>query len=160
MSANSLEAFQRRLDKSRFSNFLVAEYLHKRGYSVHIPAFDFRTPDSNWEDHVDDGDLYAWKEKDAMLRLDVKHIATEFTCAEDFPYDRMFVADIRAIRRADPHPEAYVIVNKAATHMGIIWWKTQRHWVEERPYASNTQKTITVMACPVEHVDFRQFDVR
>ena len=160
MNANSLEAFQKRLDKSRFSTFLVAEYLHKRGYTVHIPAFDYRPPDSNWQDHVDNGDLYVWKERENNLRIDVKHIATDFTCAKDFPHDKLFIADIRAIRRADPHPEAYVIVNKQATHMGIVWWKTQAHWVEVNVHASNTDKDITVMACPLGYVDFRPFDVR
>ena len=160
MNANSLEAFQRRLDKSRFSTFLVAQSLHKKGYSIHIPAFSYRPENSDWRDHVDSGDLYAFKDNNAMMRIDVKHIATDFTNAKDFPYDRMFVADIRAIRRADPHPEAYVIVNKAATHVGIIWWKTQRHWAKLTVHASNTDKDITVMACPLEYVDFRCLDLR
>lgn len=160
MSRNSGEAFRKRLDQSRFSTFLVAEYLHKRGYNVHIPAFDYNQNDENWLDHVDDGDLYIWKERGENHRIDVKHIATDFTGKEDFPYHKMYVADIRAIQRANPHPLAYIIVNKAATHIGIVWWKTQSYWVEETVFASNTHKMITVMACPLEHVAFREIDVR
>lgn len=160
MNANSYEAFIRRLDKSRMSTFLVAEYLHKRGYTVHIPAFDYRPLGSNWQDHVDNGDLYVWKERDDMLRIDVKHINRQFTCREDFPHSHIFVADARAIKRADPKPSAYIVVNKAATHIAIIWWKTSSVWEEHQVFASNTQRHIKVMRCPTEHVDFRALDVR
>lgn len=160
MNANSYEAFIRRLDKSRLSTFLVAEFLHKRGYTIHIPAFDYRPPDSNWREHVDDGDLYIWKEHEPQHRIDVKHINTDFTCYDDFPHSHMFVADARAIKRADPHPLAYVLVNKAGTHVAIVWWKTRGVWEEHQVFASNTQKHITVMRCPVEHVTFRALDVR
>lgn len=159
MKPNSLEAFHRRLENSRFSTFLIAKYLHKRGFSVTVSAFDYRPHGSDWEDHTDDGDLYVWQGTGPKLRIDVKHISTDFTGQEDFPHDRMFISDIRAIRRANPHPEAYVILNRAATHMGIVWWRTQRHWLEVSVHASNTDKGITVMACPPEYVDFRKVDV-
>lgn len=160
MSANSHKAFLRRLDQSRLSTFLVAEFLHKRGYTVVIPAFNYPPPNSNWEDHVDDGDLFISKDNEPQHRIDVKHINVDFTCADDFPHSHMFVADARAIKRANPHPLAYIIVNKSASHVAIVWWKTIGVWEEHTVFASNTEKHITVMRCPVEHVDFRTLDVR
>lgn len=156
MNKNSTEAFLRRLDKSRHSVFLVAEYLHKSGYNVHIPAFDYRPTDSNWEDHTDNGDLYIWKEKEQQHRIDVKHRNLDFTGKDDFPYDRIFVSDIRAIRRATPFPLAYVIVNKNCTHIGVVWARTKPHWTEETFFAKNTDMTATAMACPIAYVDFRR----
>lgn len=158
MNKNSHKEFLSRLDASRKSTFLVAEYLHRAGYTVYVPAFDYRDENSNWEDHVDDGDLYIWKKRDDMKRIDVKHVSVEFTTRDSFRFSHIFVADIRAVERADPFPLAYITVNQSCTHMAIIWGKTKDHWVPYDVYASNTDKMITVMRCPVEHVDFRSFN--
>lgn len=158
MTENSREAFSRRLDASRKSTFLVAEYLHKAGYNVNIPAFDYNEDNGPWEDHVDDGDLYIWRKGEDPWRIDVKHVSVEFTTRESFRYSHIFVADIRAVERANPFPLAYITVNNSCTHMAIIWGKTKKLWEPYDVYASNTDKMITVMRCPVQHVDFRSFD--
>jgi hypothetical protein len=67
----------------------------------------------------------------------------------------MFVSDIRAVKRADPFPLAYIIVNKNCTHMGIVWAKTKEHWKPCTTYASNTDMMVTAMGCPKRLVDFR-----
>lgn len=156
MSANSHKAFIKRLDGSRHSTFLVAQYLHKRGYNVTIPAFIYPEKDSNWEENVDNGDLYIQKNDGPSARIDVKHINIDFTKQEDFPFSYMFVADIRAIERANPFPLAYIIVNKSATHAGIVWGKTKPYWETHEVFASNTEKMITVKRCPIEFVEFRE----
>ena len=155
MSKNSTEAFHRRLDSSRHSVFVVAEYLHRAGFTVNIPAFDYRPPDSNWQDHTDNGDMYIWKEPDKQHRIDVKHVNLNFTCKEDYPYSRALVSDIRAVRRANPFPLAYITVNKDCTAIGIIWGKTKPHWTEETFFDKNTDMMVTAAACPIDHVDFR-----
>ena len=157
MNKNSTEAFLKRLDSSRHSVFAVAKYLHHAGYNVSIPAFDYRPPNSNWEDHTDNGDMYIWREQEDQQRIDVKHVNLEFTCTQDFPYDRMLVSDIRAINRADPFPLAYIIVNKNCTHMGVVWAKTKEHWKPYTFHASNTDMEVTAMGCPARLVDFRSF---
>lgn len=158
MKPNSHQAFISRLDKSRFSTFVVAYYLHKRNWDVTIPAFIYPDENSNWEENVDDGDLYIKKEDKGTHRIDVKHVNLDFTCHEDFPYRYMYVADIRAIERADPFPLAYMIINKAASHLGIVWGKTKDHWEPHDTFASNTQKIITVKRCPIELVEFRSLN--
>jgi len=155
MNKNSTEAFLKRLDNSRHSVFVVAKYLHHAGYGVSIPPFDYRPPNSNWEDHTDDGDMYIWREQEDRQRIDVKHVNLDFTCEQDFPYDRMLVSDIRAIKRADPFPLAYIIVNKNCTHIGIVWAKTKEHWKPYTLHASNTDMMVTAMGCPTRLVDFR-----
>lgn len=160
MNKNSLSAFHQRLDDSRFSVFLMAEYLHKRGYSVNIPAFVYRKPGSNWQDHVDNGDLFIQKDGGPQYRIDVKHSTAQFTGPEDYPYSNMLVAEIRSIERANPCPLVYCIVNEPATHVALIWWKTKPHWFEKTFYASNTDKMQTNLCCPLEYVEFREIDVR
>lgn len=157
MSRNSKQEFISRLDASRKSTFLVAEYLHKRGFSIRIPAFDYNENNEPWEEHVDDGDLYIWKTPETPFRIDVKHISMEFTTRDSFKLSHLFVADIRAVERANPFPLAYITVNSSCSHMAIIWGNTKKHWVPYDVYASNTDKMITVMRCPIEHVDFRSF---
>lgn len=158
MNKNSTKAFLERLDKSRHSVFLVAEYLHKAGYNIHIPAFDYRPLNSNWEDHTDNGDMYIWKEQDKQHRVDVKHRNIEFTSKEDFPFGEIFVSDIRAIERANPLPLAYIVVNNSCTHIGVVWWKTKPHWISKTVFAKNTDMVVTAMACPIQHVDFRSLN--
>lgn len=155
MSKNSHQEFLSRLDASRKSTFLVAEYLHRRGFNVHVPAFDYNENDEHWEKHVDDGDLYIWKEVENTHRIDVKHLSMEFTTRDNFKFSHLFVADVRAVERANPFPLAYISINSACTHMAIIWGKTKKHWEPYDVYASNTEKMITVMRCPIEYVDFR-----
>lgn len=158
MNKNSHKEFLTRLDQSRKSTFLVAEYLHRSGYNVEIPAFDYRDQHTNWEDHVDDGDLFVWKDGGKRHRIDVKHVALQFTSRRDVSVEKLFVADIRAIQRANPFPLAYISVNRACTHMAIIWAKTKPSWDVHEVFASNTGKMITVMRCPVDQIDFRSFN--
>lgn len=158
MSKNSRQEFLSRLDASRKSTFLVAEYLHRAGYSIHIPAFDYNEKDEHWKDHVDNGDLYIWREGEERKRIDVKHLSMEFTTRNSFKFSHIFVADIRAVQRANPFPLAYITINKSCTHMAIVWGKTKERWVPYDVYASNTNKMITVMRCPVNLVEFRSLD--
>jgi hypothetical protein len=158
MTENSRETFFRRLDASRKSTFLVAGYLHKAGYNINIPAFDYNEDNGPWEDHVDDGDLYIWRKGEDQHRIDVKHISIDFTTRDSYKFNYVFVADIRAVHRADPFPLAYIVVNKSCTHIAIIWGKTKKFWTPHDVYASNTKKMITVMRCPVEHADFRSLN--
>lgn len=157
MNPNSHEEFINRLDKSRYSTFLMAEYLHKKNWDVTVPAFIYPKPNDNWEDNVDNGDIYISKNGGPSHRIDVKHVGVDFTCKDDFPFKFMFVADIRSIKRANPFPLAYMVLSKNANGLGIVWGKTKSLWEPHEVFASNTQKMITVMRCPVEYVDFRNY---
>ena len=158
MSRNSHKEFLTRLDQSRKSTFLVAEYLHRSGYNAEIPAFDYRDQHTNWLDHVDDGDLFIQKSNGPRHRIDVKHVSFRFTSQKDVRVQNLFVADVRAIERANPFPLAYISVNNQCTHMAIIWAKTKPLWDVHEVFASNTGKMITVMRCPVDQIDFRSFN--
>jgi hypothetical protein len=158
MNKNSTENFLKRLDGSRHSVFVVAEFLHKKGYNISIPAFDYRPPNSNWEDHVDDGDMYIWKNSENKHRIDVKHYSHDFTCVSDYPYQTMLIADIRAVERASPFPLAYIILNKTCTNLGIAWSSKREHWRPKTFLARNTDMMVTSMECPIEYIDFRSVD--
>ncbi len=157
--SNTLESFLKRLDGSRYSTFLIAEYLHKRGYSVRIPAFDYRDESSDWRDHVDDGDIYISKGSKEH-RIDVKHLGAEFTSEKDYPYETMLIANSASVERANPFPLAYILLNKQATHIAIIWGKTRATWKDVTYFAKNTQTNVTSKYCTLDCVEFRPLDIR
>ena len=153
------ERFIRRLDASRPSTFRVAEWLHKKGWSINIPAISYAPLDANPLDYVDEGDLFI--EKDGYTaRIDVKHRGTDFTDAESWPpqyYGNMIVSNKAAVDRANGQSKAYIIVSKPMTHMAIIWDKTREHWFPKELTAGNTQKKEWFYLCQIKYVDFRSF---
>lgn len=159
--SNTLESFLERLDGSRYSTFVVAEYLHKRGYCVRVPAFDYRPKDSDWRDHVDDGDIYISKFTGGPeQRIDVKHLNTEFTSADDWPHSKVYIANAASVDRADPFPLAYILLNRSATHAAIVWGKTRPTWREATCFARNTKTKYALKYCEPQYVEFRKLDIR
>lgn len=151
------ERFTKRLEASRASTFKVAEWLHKKGFSISIPAIRFAPLGSNPLDYVDEGDLFI-ESGGHKVRIDVKHSGTEFTDADSWPKrlkGRMIVSNKKAIDRAEGSSKAYIIVNPPMTHVAIIWQRTWKYWVAEELPASNTKELEWFYLCPIEHVDFR-----
>jgi hypothetical protein len=102
--------------------------------------------------------MFIWKNGGTRHRIDIKHVSFRFTSKKNVRVQKLFVADIRAIERANPFPLAYISVNNQCTHMAIIWAKTKPLWDVHEVFASNTGKMITVMRCPVDQIDFRSFN--
>jgi hypothetical protein len=153
------ERFIKRLDASRPSTFRVAEWLHKKGWSVQIPSIRYAPFEDDPMEYVDEGDLFI-ERNGIQSRIDVKHSGVQFTDRASWPIKYngiMLVSNKAAVDRANGKSLAYIIVNPPMTHMAIIWQKTREHWVEKEFFASNTQKKENFYACPIEHVDFRNF---
>jgi hypothetical protein len=149
------QRFLQRLDNSRASIFLVAEWLHKRGYSVSIPAIRYAPKASEQLDYVDEGDIII--ERDGVKSLvEVKHIQKHFTCREDWPFPRVYMANLAASERFAGKTVSYFIVNNDMTHMGIIYNHTKEHWYPHKTNATNTGNVEIFMSCPPEHVEFRK----
>jgi hypothetical protein len=153
------DRFIKRLDASRPSMFRVAEWLHKKGWSINIPAIRYKPMGENPMDYVDDGDLFI--ERNGQVdRIDVKHSGIEFTDAASWPikyHGQMIVSNKAAVDRANGDSLAYIIVSKSMNHMAIIWKKTQTHWIAKELFATNTQQKEWFYLCPLEHIDFRSF---
>jgi hypothetical protein len=155
--ADRHEGFTKRLDASRSSTFRVAEWLHKKGFSVTIPAIRFAPLGANPLDYVDEGDLFI-ESGGKKHRIDVKHRGTEFTDADSWPQKlkgKMIVSNKIAVDRANGESKAYIIVSQPMTHIAIIWNTTREHWVAEELFSRNIQQLEWFYLCPIEHVDFR-----
>ena len=148
--------FIRRLDSSRPSMFRVAEWLHKKGYDIYIPAIRYCPPDENPEDFFDDGDLFARKDG-KKLRFEIKHSGYDFTSAKDWPVKdkTMIVSNKAAVERENGKATAFIIVSKSMTHVAMIWRRTRKHWFVKPRFATNTQKYEDFYCIATEHVDFR-----
>jgi len=150
------DKFIRRLDSSRPSVFRVAEWLHRKGYDIGIPAIKYCPPGGKPEDFFDTGDLFTRKDG-KKYRFEVKHSSFNFTSAKDWPVKEktMLVSNKSAVERENGKATAFVIVNKPMTHVAIIWRHTRKHWFPDRKFAKNTQKWEDFYSIKTEHVDFR-----
>ena len=150
------ERFLKRLDGSRPATFRVAEWLHKAGYSINIPAIRYRKFEDKIEDFVDSGDIFVEKDGE-KYRVEVKHSGYDFTCAKDWPFPTMFVSNKAAVER-NTDVSCYIIINQPMTHLALIWKKTKEHWFVKPAFAKNTQKTEYFYTCPIDNVDFRSIN--
>ena len=148
------QEFLKRVDNSRPAVFKVAEYLHRSGYSVSIPAYKYAPTASEHMAYVDSGDIIIEGQKSG--RIEVKHRLKEmFTCLADYPYrDRTIVASKKSIDRASPTPLAYIFVNSVMTHIGIIHCDTKPQWFVKSFKMPNTGNFEEVYLCPLKHVVF------
>jgi len=147
--------FLSRLNESRAAVFKVAEYLHKAGFTVTIPAIRFAPTAADHEKFVDEGDIIATKE-DVKHRVEVKHIFADFENAESFPYKVAFISNVAAVDRANNSVTAYVIVNKKMTHIGIAWTSLKSKWEITETRAKNTNNLERNYACSPSLLDYRE----
>ena len=142
--------FEDRLKGSITAVFVVAKWLHLKGYDVKISAD---------RGVVDNGDIFANKPNQPIKRIEVKGRNVNFTGASDWPYEDMLVSNEAAVKRAwddDPH---YVILNSAMTHAALVLPETKQHWKVIKKWASNTRKEEYFYTCPIEHVKFIRIDI-
>jgi len=152
--ATTYDAFTDRLNKSRPAMFRVAEWIHRKGRSVYIPAIIAAPKGSDWKDYVDDGDLFVDDDVKGRLKVEVKHVNIDFTGPKNWPYPSVIVSGKGTIERNMGTVETYIIVNKQMTHAMIVLGETTKHWYIKRMFAKNTQKEEDFYLCPMEHVIF------
>jgi hypothetical protein len=75
------------------------------------------------------------------------------TCADDYPYETIFVD--RTTKIEDAPPDVYFNVNKAMTHAAVIGIDTREQWTGPNTVWDSVKRyRVTVMECPVELVKF------
>jgi len=147
--------FLKRLDSSRPAVFKVAEWLHRRGFTVKVPSTMYAPDATEHTKYVDDGDILIKKPTDEnWLRVEVKQINTDFDCRDNWPFPVVLVSNKKSVDRAMPVPVSYVIVNKLMTHAGIIYTKTKEKWSEKNILAKNTNNIETFYVCDPSIVKF------
>lgn len=147
--------FLERLDRSRPAVFKVAEFLHKEGFTVTIPAIEYAPTAADHTKFVDNGDIIAEKGS-KKHRIEVKHLSIDFHDAKSFPYKVAFISNVAAVNRAEGSVTAYVIVNKNMTHIGIAWTSLKDKWVITHKVAKNTNNMESNYACDPILLDYRE----
>jgi hypothetical protein len=146
--AESHQRFLKRLDGSRPALFKVAEWLHRKGKTVTIPAIRYSPEHREFLKYVDKGDIIITNDDGSQSIVEVKHFKqTKFTCAEDFPHPSVIVSNIYTVQRNRGHISAYLILNKDMTHMIIVKGSKIDEWEIRDIYASNTQKFEKYYTC-------------
>lgn len=146
--------FLKRLDKSRSAVFKVAEYLHKAGFDVLVPATKFAPYAKVHLDYVDEGDIIATKGEEKH-KIEVKQIFRDFQGRSSWPYPITIVSNVGTVDRANNSVTAYIVLNNDMTHMVIIWAKTKPKWVIKDLPAKNTGNIERYYCCPNDLVEFR-----
>jgi hypothetical protein len=149
--------FLERLRSSSDAVFAVALWFFHRGYSVHIPKVDYASDASQFEDYVDDGDLYVTKVHGNRQRIEVKgKKGLNFTGSHDWPkgFNGMFMSNVAAYERADPKPDAYFIVSADLRYAAILHAKTKPFWTIRSVLCSNTGNYEDIYSAPVEKAVF------
>ncbi len=108
-------AFLLGLEESQKAVWLMASWLSRQGFSVRIPHAPLLTPThADWRDYSDQGDL------ELGLRIEVKRLGCEFTCAEDWPFKNFIVCSRHSWDMANPRASRFYYLNKQMTHAAII----------------------------------------
>lgn len=146
------DGFVKRLQGSRAAVFRVAEWLHKHGMTVTVPAIVAAPRNADITDYYDTGDIEVSCPKRGDFKIEVKHLQTDFTSCGDWPYKNTIVSNQGTIDRNDGQIKAYVLVNRLMTHALVVNSDTKDHWEIKAIYASNTQKYENFYQCPMKHV--------
>lgn len=153
---SNYQGFVDRLKKSRAAMFRVAEWLHGQGVSVTIPAIKIVPEDGNREEYYDSGDIHCECPKRGSFTVEVKHLTTDFTGRDDWPYKLMIVSNAGTVERNWGKIKAYIIVNKSMTHAIFINGDTCDKWVKKELFAKNTGKNEWFYICSMDIVSFKK----
>jgi hypothetical protein len=122
--------FLRRLESSRDAVWLVAYWLHRRGWTVEVPAIHHGEKRSDWKKFSDEGDLLISTPGSLTKhRVEVKGINYQFTCLADWPFKLQYlICTQHSFDKANPKPLMYVTVSPDGVHLGIVLSEKSPSW--------------------------------
>jgi hypothetical protein len=140
--------FVEALQASKCAVRRMAQHLaDKHGCPVTVMPVYVRPDVSQRLEYADNGDIYLG------MRAEVRHLALDFTCSNDFPYDVVICCDVEIYKRARPKPMMFYVVNRMLTHYAYISGTTKTHWVI-RAIANRRNSVCDAYLCPKHLVTF------
>jgi hypothetical protein len=100
-----------------------------------------------YRDHTDAPDAAA------LVAIEIKERSLRFTCPEDYPYDRVFVDDLRGLRREGFTKFAYVFLSKPTGQW--VWLCTldrDETWREEETRDNTRGHAMGILTAPKSHL--------
>lgn len=128
------QKFLEHLDASDGAVWIVAKLLHKRGYTVEVPAVSRAEKHEDWKDHADSGDLYITNSRLGIVRqrVEVKRLSVNFSSKTDWPFATKFIVCAKhAYDRAIPKPYAYIILASEKKHAACVFSSESTDWYVE-----------------------------
>jgi hypothetical protein len=155
VEVNNHEKFLSHLDFSAEALFIIALFLHRKGFDVWINGLKKASRHKDWKEFKDDGDLYV-VHKGSMYRIEVKGLSCSFTGLHNWPYRDFIVCAKHSFDNAIQKPYAYMILNKERTHIGIVKSSTRSSWeVVERQDNRYENITQTFYTCPLSVIEWK-----
>lgn len=144
--------FLERLARSSETVLAVADWLHRSGRTVEIPATRFAPTADQADAFVDEGDIIIIERK----IIQVKGISRDFTCRDDWPFGEYLVSNKEAVERMDGRVSAYVTVGKSLRCAAIVDGGSRKDWYLTNKKAANTGNVEAFYACSLDYVVFRK----
>jgi hypothetical protein len=161
MSDREHNEFIGRLRGSHPAVFIIAEWLHAKGYAISIPRRREAPTRAQAAQYADEGDLFVMRSDDGDLEcIEVKGLSTQFTC-EHWPFRDCFLVN-RAERidhYGDAIPDHYILSQDRRT-VGVVRAKTRPLWFAETKFNAVTQRVENYYACAPALVEFMPVELR
>ena len=127
----------------------MARWLGASGYGCRVPSLTEAPSHDQWRDHSDDGDIRM------DCRIEVKHLSTNFTCADDWPWRRFFICSCHAWDQAKVKPFVFFQLNRRQTHCSAVFPLLSRsRWYRHEVRCRNGHGVEQKWCCSVDDVTF------
>ena len=142
--------------------FVVGQWLHHKGYSVEIPAFEIAPSIAEYADYQDNGDVFVFVywHYDVRHRYEIRHLPdTHFTSRANWPYgDRIFVDKKEKVDTARHEVLAWVTVSDDYRTIAVIPRNTNDQWYLTKVNNTKRGRIEDTYAAPLSCADFERLD--
>jgi hypothetical protein len=152
------QAYIENVKAARGAEHLAAQWFRNRGDSAIVLKKKIAKDQSEYLDCLDHGDLMvvmrSFGSTNARI-MGVKHrIKLDFTCEEDFPYPDIIVCSVNSWIHSDPKPRGFLNINKAKTHLCMVWSSTWNVWTKKTVHDKRYGTDQVDFFCPIEFTAF------
>jgi len=137
MTTEQHQKFLDRLTKSVDAVFVIAKYLHMKGYKIEISGMRKAPTAGEHMNYVDDGDLYII-DGSKRFRIEVKGISKSFSGESDFPYEHLMISSEKRVNKVWDKVAYWFILSGDKKYAAIVSGKTKTQWNVIDIKASNT----------------------
>jgi len=136
------------LESSRSNVWRFASIQKAAGVDIVINPATTRPDATVRSDHADDGDM------ELRVRVEHKVRNIDFTCAGDFPYKTLIVAEVYSIERQKAKPFVYVIESKCGQYAAVVHSRSMHKWTKVRRWDAAQGRECEFYEAPLESVRF------
>lgn len=99
-------------------------------------------------EYSDSGDIEITK------KIEVKQRSFDFTSADDYPYETIFISEVYRMKKLLPQLEAVVILSNDGSHAACVSAATRGSWVIDKKWDVKQGRECDIVACPKQYARF------